>query len=113
MPIKLESYTIECEHCGKQTDFTIAEVPGLSRDIDEEIEEACRVERRETEAQFDGMIDPADHPIHARTMHELAAAIRRGDKAEAELLLERVASDLGAEHVNAVQVARFSREARP
>ena len=110
--IELNTYTIECEHCGKDNEFAIKEVPGLAKDIEEEVDEASACATRDTEAQFAGMIDPADHPIHARTIFELAAAIRRGDKVEAELLLDRVAADLGREHANAVQVARFSREAR-
>lgn len=47
-----------------------------------------------------------------RRLFELSAAIRRGDQAEAELLLDRIAEEIGARAVEQVQQARFSNLAR-
>lgn len=112
MAIELNAYGLTCKHCGEEVEFEVQEIEGLSRDIESECDEAARIAERETEGQFAGMIDPDDHPIQPRTMHDLAAAIRRGDVAEAEILLSRVADDLGEAHRNAIQIGRFSLQAR-
>lgn len=101
-------YFIECPHCETDVYFNTADIDGL----DEWIAGERRDAGRETELQFEGMIDPDDHPIQPRTIHDLAAAIRRGDMAEAELLLDRVADELGLECANAAQVGRYSSLAR-
>jgi len=105
--IELEAYT--CPHC--EAEFTVNEVDGLASDIENETDNAAATARTETEAEFDGMVDPSDLPIKPRTIHDLAAAIRRGDATEGRRLLERIAEDLGSEHKNALECGWFSREA--
>lgn len=112
MPVELETYTLECPHCKAEVDFAVREVEGLAADIDDENDMAAEHARTETEREFEGMVDPSDLPITPRIIHELSAAIRKGDRFEAELLLDRIAYDLGGEHENACQLGRFSPEAR-
>lgn len=47
-----------------------------------------------------------------RTLRSLAAAIRRGDRDDAEFILDRIAETLGVEAIEQVQQGRFSPEAR-
>lgn len=54
-------------------------------------------------------IDDPEHDIDPRLFHELSAAIRRGDRVEAELLLDRLAEEVGPEYTESVQLGRFSR----
>lgn len=112
MAIELETYALDCSHCGKEVEFKVNDIDGLSSDIDDECRDAERSTRSEVENEFAGMVDPEDLPIHPRTIHDLAAAIERGDTGEARLLLDRIADDLGLEHREAAQIGRFSGQAR-
>ena len=106
--IELETYSLECPDCKREIEFTVKDIDGLASDIEDAVEDACKTERRDAEREYEGMVDPDDLPILPQTMKELAAAIRRGDMPEAELLLDRVADDLGSEHTNAVQIGRYT-----
>lgn len=110
--IELNAYGIDCPHCGEEVEFAVNDIKGLSADIERECNEAAKIAERETEGQFAGMIDPDDHPIQPRTMHDLAAAIERGDVIEARLLLGRVADDLGLQCRESVEIGRFSTQVR-
>jgi hypothetical protein len=109
MAIELETYTIGCPDCAKDIEFTVGQVECLARDIDDECDEAAKIARAETEAEFDGMVDPADLPIHPRVIHDLSRAIASGDLIEARILLDRIAYDLGGEHSTACEVGRFAK----
>lgn len=108
MDTSLNKYEIDCPHCSKEISFRTYEVDELASDIDEEVERARFSTRQEVESEFDGMVDPGDIPVQPQTIKELSAAIRTGDKFTAELLLDRIADDLGGEHINAVQIGRFT-----
>jgi hypothetical protein len=110
--IELETYCVECPHCKEEVDFTINQVDGLSADIDDKNETSAANARAETEREYEGMVDPSDLPIQPRTIHDLSAAIRRGDRAEAELLLDRIVEDLSLDHSEACQIGRYSSQAR-
>lgn len=112
MAIELNNYGIDCPHCGKEVEFVVNDIDGLSADIESECRDAERATRSEVESEFAGMVDPEDLPIQPRTIHDLAAAIERGDASEARLLLGRIADDLGLEHREAAQIGRFAGQAR-
>jgi copper chaperone CopZ len=112
MAIELNAYGIDCPHCGEEVEFVVNDIEGLAHDIEEEVRDAERSARDEAEREFDGMVDPEDLPIQPRTIHDLAAAIERGDTGEARLLLGRIADDLGLEHKSAAEIGRFSNLAR-
>ena len=101
----VKEFWIECDKCKHEVEFDIVEVDGLVGHIEDETEGAAR----EAERQFDGMIDPDDMPISERMFHDLSSAIHRGDKAEAAILLDRIAEDLGNQYVNQVQIGRFMK----
>lgn len=108
MNTAFEKYELLCSHCAKETSFCTADVDGLAGDIEAEVDAAETDARRDTEREFEGMVDPGDLPVTPQIMKELAAAICGGNRIDAELLLDRIAEDLGYEHVNAVQIGRFT-----
>lgn len=112
MDTSLEKYAIDCPHCGKEVEFRTLDVDDLAKDIESEVEHACAQTERDKDSEFAGMVDPEDLPIQPRTIHDLSAAIERGDTGEARLLLGRIADDLGLEHSEAAQIGRFSAQAR-
>lgn len=113
MPIELETYSVNCSHCGKETEFGVNDAPGLAREIEEEIDEARGETRKEVEREFDGMIDPADFDWgDPRVLHDLATAIRAGNTGEAERLLDRLAEAVGNGASEQVQLGRFNPLAR-
>lgn len=99
-----KQYFIECDKCQHEVEFNEDDVPELSDHIDACVAQA----EREVERQYEGMIDPDDLPITPQTMKELAAAIRCGDRAEGERLLDLIADDLGLMHTEAVQIGRYT-----
>jgi hypothetical protein len=103
-----DTYFIECPHCKEDVEFKTREVDGLDQDIEGQCEDA----RCEAERQFVGMIDPDELPENPRLWHDLSAAIRRGDRGEAEYLLDRIAAEIGKEATDAVEQGRFSHMAR-
>jgi len=109
-----ESFSVTCE-CGRDVAFSIADVPELDHYILEETGAAERYARREVEEEFAGFIDPevlAEGDQDGYDLFELAAAIRRGDRAEAELQLDRLSEALGPKAVERVQIGRFSPRAK-
>ncbi len=109
-----KQFTIECE-CGRTTTFDRYDVPELGEYIDDRIERAADETRAEVEREFDGFIDPSELASGDRRdfdLFELSAAIRRGDREEAELLLDRMAAAMGHAAAERVQLGRFSPRAR-
>lgn len=69
---------------------------------------SCRICGRDTEpAKDDGIEDFGGE----RGLFELAAAVRRGDRSEAELWLDRIAEELGGWATEEVQLGRYSPQA--
>ncbi len=108
MDTSLEKYELLCSHCGKETSFRTLDVEDLAADIESEVEDSSERATRDAEREYAGMVDPGDLPVQPQSLKELAAAIRTGDRFTAELALDRVAEELGDEHVNAVQIGRFT-----
>lgn len=106
-------FSITCKHCSTPFPFTEAEADGLADHI---IDERCDA-RRESEKLYVGpdYIDASelsDGLSGNRPLRELAVAIRRGDRAEAEHLLDVIAAKIGDEATEQVQQGRFSPEAK-
>lgn len=109
-----ESFSVTCE-CGRDVEFRIVDVPELDEYVGEETDKAARGARREVEEEFADFIDPdvlAEGDQDGYDLFELAVAIRRGDRAEAELQLDRLSEALGRKAVERVQLGRFSPRAR-
>lgn len=104
--------------------FDIEDVPGLKAYIEGEREsaredayaagesEGREQGRNEATDEFEDYTDLSHIVDGGRDLYELAAAIRRGDRAEAELMLDRIAEEMGARAVEQVQQARFSNRSR-
>jgi hypothetical protein len=99
-----KEFYIDCE-CGKEVEFDTGDIDGL----DEYIQKECDGAASEAEAAFDGMVDPSDLPIQPRTIHDLSQAIASSNLAEARILIDRIAYDLGSEHQNACEIGRFAK----
>lgn len=99
-----KQYFIECDKCQHEVEFNEDDVPELEDAINTSIADA----RREVEHEYDGMIDPGDLPITPQMMKELAAAIRIGNRENAERLIDMIADELGIGHTEAVQIGRFT-----
>lgn len=110
MPIEFNKYEIECSHCNKLVVFKTTEVEELAEDIEDAIDDADTSARSEMEAQFDYYVKP-EEAVDGRALQELSAAIRAGDRAEAEILLDRIASELGDKATEQVQLGRYSVKA--
>jgi hypothetical protein len=103
-------FSIDCKACGKAVAFEPDCVEGLSDWIDREVNDR-------TDDGFGGEFDDDDgddeQPSLAlvggeRLFYDLAAAVRRGDRAEAELLLDRMAEGWGTAAQELVQQGRYS-----
>lgn len=110
-----EQFEIQCE-CGRDVRFALGEVAGLEDHISEMEGSAAIVAgtstRREVEAEFEDYINPDIFTDFDRPLFELAIAIRRGNREEAELHLDRIAREIGGKAVEEVELARFSPRAR-
>lgn len=101
--MKLE-YKVQCEHCDKETSFAVHEVDCLDDDIEDEIEAA----KDDVRDEYAGMVYPDDVQPDHRQLEALSAAIRAGDRAEAEYLLDRIAAEFGSKATEYVQRGRYS-----
>lgn len=97
-------------------EFAINDIPGLVEHIsalEADMERMTEKETRErVEAEFEGRVDISDVIDGRRILFEPSAAIRRGDRAEAEYQLDQLAEEIGVVAVEQVQQARFSNRAR-
>lgn len=89
--INTTRYSVTCGHCHKETDFSVADIPDLDDDIEEEVSETEADTRRDVEAEFAAHIDPAD--AEWRHMFEIGSAIRRQDL---DAVTERLRTMCGA-----------------
>lgn len=110
----MDQFKIKCA-CGEYVGFEIDEIPELDTHVSslrgisyDEGHEAGKDEGAD-EAREDIALDMkgGDRPLM-----ELAIAIRRGDRAEAELQLDRIAYELGARAIEDVEQGRYSLRAR-
>ena len=104
-------YAIKCEKCAAEIEFEIEQVPELESAMSANEAEAAAQERRTCESEFKDHVD-ADEIMAGRRLIDLAIAIRRGDRAEAEHQLDRIADMLGVKATEHVQQGRFSARAR-
>lgn len=110
----MRQFNMECPKCGKDFAFATAEVDDLDdhiSDLRAESYDEGAEDLKFSDWQADRSHVPAlvDGP---RPLWELAAAIQRGDLAEATHQLDRVAEILGDVATEHVQQARFSYRAR-
>lgn len=101
-----QPFEVTCGNCGHQVPFQIADVEHLESHIDAEVEEA-RDEGREECTDDDSVLD-TNEIMASRIMLELSAAIRRDDRREAELLLDRLAAEMGGTIEEQVALGRFT-----
>lgn len=111
----MEKFDIKCASCGDNVQFATSDIS--------ELEERIAVIRSESYdsgyANGEGFGNEQGRSQTAyavtggeRPMWELAAAIRRGDRAEAELQLDRVAEQMGDRAIEDVQQGRYSPQAK-
>lgn len=110
----MEQFKIKCV-CGEYVGFEIDEIPELGKHVDglrsmsyDDGHEAGKEEGAE-EAREDIALDMRGGE---RPLWELAAAIRRGDRAEAEIYLDRIAYEMGARAIEDVEQGRYSHRAK-
>lgn len=103
-----KSFTVKCATCSSKLAFTVNEAEGLEKHIQRERNNASEA----MEAEFEGWIDPSDLQGSAALLVQLSVAVQRDDKAEATILLDRIAANLGDIVRERVEVARFSPQAR-
>lgn len=101
--IELNEYNLDCPHCKEVVTFKISQVEGLGDDIEDEQAEIVS----EVERQFEGQIEP-ENAVDPRLLHDLSAAIRAGDRQEAEYQLNKLAAELGPIPAEWVERGRYS-----
>jgi hypothetical protein len=107
-----KQFSILCGSCRNDVGFDIQDVMQLEDHVDEIYDLAQRDTRSEVEAEFETFIDGDDLLHGSRPLQEMAIALRRGDIAEAERLLDGIADEIGPKAVEEVQQGRFSIRAR-
>lgn len=103
----MKQFSTRCEACNADVDFDLADVPELEVYLERECSEASDEARREEAAEYSGFIDP-----DPGLLKDLSIAIRKGDRVEAEILLDKLASEAGTRAEEAVQQGRYSLQAR-
>jgi hypothetical protein len=109
-----KTFSIMCEHCERDFEFTEDEAKGLSDHITTARSDAFDdgVDEGKERASYD-YVDVRDQLVDGkRHFWELSAALRRGDIREAELQLDMIAEKIGGQAVEDVQQGRFSYRAR-
>ena len=107
-----KQFAIDCPQCRHEVDFDLCDIPELDRHFHLSIDQADAYASDAKDREYQDYIDPVYLTGGERTLWELAAAIRRGDVAEAELHLDRLADEIGLPAVEEVQQGRFSNRAR-
>lgn len=105
-----KQFTIQCPACRHDHKFTAEGVPKLS-DYIAQREDAARAEGREEMCDFEGDwhdVSSLTHPLGTRVLRELAAAVKRGDRAEARQQLDRLAEALGGNAAHEIELGWFS-----
>lgn len=99
--------TVACPSC--KTEFEVEEVnhPSLAEQIALREQESEHDGREEVERETAGMVWPHE-AVEARDLQDLSFAIRRRDWAEAELLVDRIAANIGTDAEEKVAQGRFS-----
>lgn len=109
-----KTFTMQCSKCEHDNDFKIEEVEDLAAYIEDERVSSYDEGKADAEEVDDPeqYIDVGVLFLAARPLWELSAAIRRGDRAEAEHQLDLIAESIGTNAVEQVQQARFSSRAK-
>ncbi|MGE4340150.1 MAG: hypothetical protein AB7E55_29985 [Pigmentiphaga sp.] len=107
-----EGFNIRCGACGEPVSFNVEEVPELSGHIVTQEANAFAEGKDEGFAEGEAeALSSVGITGGSRPLWELAAAIRRGDRFEAELQLDRIAEEMGPRAIEDVQQGRFSLRA--
>lgn len=104
----MSDFSFTCRHCQKESEFEPHQIDGWAELVTDERGDAAA----KAAARFEGWIDPSDLRGSLSLLAELSVAIERGDKAEATILLDQVASSLGEITRERVACARFTPQAR-
>lgn len=107
----VKMFEVKCKACGEARDYAVGDIAGMAGYI-EDVAEDARDEAEEWPREFDEAPEVGFVRRGGETFFELAAALRRGDIAEAELLLDRVAEGFGEQASTQVQLGRYSRQAQ-
>lgn len=107
-----KAYEINCTKCSHRIGFKVEDVEQLAGDIADRVSTGRGEGYDEAREEYGPAEDNDVTWLTSRPLWELAAVIRRGDTAEAELQLDRVAEELGYRAVDQVQQGRFSPQAK-
>lgn len=100
-----------CPKCGDEIEISQIHDDALAAMIEDERDDAASRARDEVES--DAREDVEMEVLGSdRAFRELAAAIRQGDRREAEYQLDRIAERAGSEARNQVELGRYSIRAR-
>lgn len=105
------SLSATCPKCAADIELKQADIDGLDDLIEDERSDAV-ADYKDDQGIDDPRVDVDILTRGQRPLFELAIALRQGDMAEAELLLDRIAAELGDGAVEEVQQGRFSPLAR-
>ena len=103
----MTQFSIECSACKKDIEFQASEVDGLEEHIEREVDAGSAQAISEAHTEYEDFVDPSSLLLND-DLKSLSAAIRRGDRSEAELMLDRLVDGFGTDAQEAVQQGRFS-----
>lgn len=101
------SVALTCPDCGHQYEISERDCPALADYVEDAIDDAVTDAKSELRIEYEGTTP--DFDIDERLLGDLACAIRAGDRAEAELLLDRLAEEVGGRAQHEVEVGRFRK----
>lgn len=111
-----DKFTIECPNCRTDRQFAIDDVPQLQGYVEGMLDAARAEGGDDARAAIWGCDCPdlssLTGAMGARILRGLAAAVRRGDVAEARIQLDLLAGELGGEAAHEIELGWFSPEAR-
>lgn len=107
-----KTFKIDCPKCSDCVEFRVKDISELEVYIADRASNARGEGYDEAREEYGPAEDNGVTHLPSRPLRELAAAIRRGDTAEAELQLDRLAEELGYRAVDQVQQGRFSPQAK-
>lgn len=100
----------KCKACGIVSPVTDDDIEGLDERISDERSDAVDDARDNWNYQDDVSVDSIIGG--ARPLHELAVAVRKQDRAEAEYWLDKLGEIIGARAKEDIDQGRFSPRAR-
>ena len=99
---------VVCPDCGHGFEVNETDCPSLRDAVEEAIDDAVDDAKDEVRSEYELMSDP-EPEIDVLMLGDLACAIRTGETAEAELLLDRIAAMIGSRAQHEVEIGRYRR----